>query len=391
MKNSLLLLIAMAGWISVRAPAQTNFQSGHIHKLKDVKIYEDRAFHSAFPSVVRRPDGELIVAFRRAPDWRQMGEGSYTHLDAKSQLVCVRSRDGGNHWTTEPQLIYADPFGGSQDPCLLQLTDGSILCSSYGWACLKTNLIARLKQPVVYQNQFVFMGGYLLRSENGGASWSAPILPPAVKGEARLNLFGQLCPAFNRGAMVEGKNGLLYWAVVRHDAKESNKTSTHLLISKDRGKSWSYSCVIAEDERIAFNETSLYQTPKGDLVAFMRTAGDDDHTCIARSTDGGKSFQKWEDAGFQGHPHHALCLPDNRVLLVYGYRHPPCGIRARLLDPECTNIATAEETILRDDGGGFDLGYPWSVLVDGDRVLVVYYFNVANGVRYIAGTFVSVE
>ncbi|MGI6519503.1 MAG: hypothetical protein ACOX2D_00010 [Fermentimonas sp.] len=32
----------------------------------------------------------------------------------------VRSRDGET-WTTEPELIYAHPFGGSQDPCLLRL------------------------------------------------------------------------------------------------------------------------------------------------------------------------------------------------------------------------------------------------------------------------------
>jgi len=84
----------------------------------------------------------------------------------------------------------------------------------------------------------------------------------------------------------------------------------------------------------------LFETcKKGDLVAFMRTADLDDHTAVARSTDHGKSFQPWQDTGFQGHPHYALRLPDKRVLLVYGYRHPPFGVRARILDPECTNAA----------------------------------------------------
>ena len=136
------------------------------------------------------------------------------------------------------------------------------------------------------------------------------------------------------------------------------------------------------------------RTPIDSIGAWPR-GGDastrqNDHTCIARSSDHGRSFQ-WEDAGFQGHPHHALRLPDQRVLLVYGYRHPPFGIRARVLDPECRNVAGAEEIVLRDDGGNGDLGYPWATLVSRDRVLVVYYFNRANGTRHIAGTFLQIR
>ncbi len=89
-------------------------------------------------------------------------------------------------------------------------------------------------------------------------------------------------------------------------------------------------CPIAKDENASFNETSLYETPQGDLIAFLRTADFHDATVVARSTDGGKSFQPWRDSGFQGHPHFALRLPDKQVLLIYGYRHQPYGIRARV-------------------------------------------------------------
>lgn len=123
----------------------------------------------------------------------------------------------------------------------------------------------------------------------------------------------------------------------------------------------------------------------------MRTDGFDDHTAIARSTDGGKSFQPWEDTGFQGHPHYSLRLPDKRVLLVYGYRHTPFGIRARILNPECTDAKSAQEIVLRDDGGNGDLGYPWATMISKNRALVVYYFNQANGTRHIAGTVVGLD
>jgi sialidase-1 len=161
------------------------------------------------------------------------------------------------------------------------------------------------------------------------------------------------------------------------------------MISTDRGVTWQYSCPIASDPKIEFNETSMYETPKGDLVAFVRTANFNDHTVIARSADGGKSFARWQDAGFQGHPHHALRLPDNRVWLVYGYRHAPYGIRARVLNAECTDFPAAPEIVLRDDGGNGDLGYPWSATLPGGKVLSVYYFNRGDGTRSIAGTMVA--
>lgn len=66
-----------------------------IRKLKDVVVYQDDQFYSAFPSIVRRRDGELLVAFRRAPDRRRLGENNISHTDPNSYLVLVRSRDDG--------------------------------------------------------------------------------------------------------------------------------------------------------------------------------------------------------------------------------------------------------------------------------------------------------
>ena len=375
--------------------ANTNFAKDkdapdQIRKIEDIVIYKNDKFHSAFPSIVRRPNGDLLVAFRRAPDWRPLGAKSYTHTDPNSYLVLTSSTDDGKTWS-EPKLFSAHPWGGSQDPCMVQLRDNSLLCASYAWAWVPTNVFPKLKQPVLNHGNFAFLGGYILRSKDGGDSWDEPIVPPPCKDESSFDIFGNPTPAYNRGAMCEGKDGRLFWVVAKNDSFKPRLTSTHLMISEDKGTTWKYSCPVAKDGKVTFNETSIYETPKGDLVAFMRTAEFDDHTVIARSTDGGKSFQQWEDTGFQGHPHYALRLPDKRVLLVYGYRHAPIGIRARVLDAECSNIKTAEEIILRDDGGSGDIGYPWATMISKDRALVVYYFNQADGTRYIAGTIVAVD
>jgi hypothetical protein len=107
-----------------------------------------------------------------------------------------------------------------------------------------------------------------------------------------------------------------------------------------------------------------------------------------RSTDHG---QRWKldgtpapDTG-EGNPPSMIRLQDGRVCLTYGYRAVPFGIRARLSrdggrkwDPEI---------ILRDDGGGRDIGYPRTVQrPDGKLVTVYYYHDTLQGDRYVAAT-----
>ncbi len=376
------LILASIGYTCFSQKAKPEIQ-----KVKDIVIYQDPMFYSSFPSIVKRPDGEFLVAFRRAPDRQVFSEASTNHVDPNSYLVMVRSKDGA-HWTQEPELLYAHPFGGSQDPCMLQLKDGTILCTSYGWAFVRPKGLENMKKPyTLVKDEVVFLGGYLLRSMDGGHTWEKPIYPPHVPVDINFNALGQPVPAYNRGGLYEGKNGDVYWIVAASDS--TKRTSNHLLKSTDKGLTWQYMSLVAKDGDAAFNEASVYETPKGDIVGFLRTSGMNDQACIARSTDGGKSFE-WEPMGFQGHPINALKLPDDRVLLTYGYRHKPYGIRARILNAECTNFKSVKEFVLRSDGGGTDIGYTWPVQLDQDHVLVVYYFNIDDGTRHIAGTIIKI-
>ena len=362
-------------------------------KNENVIIYSDENYYSAFPSVVSRADGELIVAFRRAPDRRKQFATRTSHTDPNSYLVLVRSGDGGRNWSEEPELIYAHPFGGSQDPCMVQLDDGSLLVTSYAWMLLPEEGIEHQSQlkdrrgPGVFGWTFTFLGGYLLKSHDAGRRWNGPFYPPQLENETSY-FPGIQVPAMNRGAMVQARDGILYWVACRTPKKNTSHPVLDLLVSKDRGVNWEYLSPVASDDRSGFNETSLVETRNGDLVAFVRTESLDDHGVIVRSTNLGKDWEPWQDMGIIGHPYHGLRLPDDRIFLVYGYRHEPYGIRARVLDPDCTDFS-GEEIVLRDDGGTRDLGYPWSCLTEDGRILVVYYINQNNGTRQIAGTFVA--
>lgn len=153
-----------------------------VKKIKDVIIYKDTMFYSAFPSAVKLSNGEILVSFRRAPDRKVFKEKKNNHLDPNSYLVVVRSKDG-EHWTKEPELLYAHPFGGSQDPCLLKLKDGTLLCASYLWTFIRPDGLAVLKKPFVQNTDAVFAGGYLLRSYDDGRTWNDLIIPCSVPSE----------------------------------------------------------------------------------------------------------------------------------------------------------------------------------------------------------------
>jgi len=361
-----------------------------MRKLEDIIIYSDEAFYAAFPSIVSRPGGELLVAFRRAPDRRKFFAPGCTHTDPNSYLVLVRSPDQGRTWS-EPSLIYAHPFGGSQDPCMVQLDDGSLLVSSYAWMWVPAEgadrTLSERGTGRVYGATFTFLGGYLMRSTDNGRTWQGPIVPPQIDDEA-VYFPDVPIPAMNRGAMVQARDGNLYWAVARSPENSPGQTALDLLVSEDRGLTWEHRGGIAADDAVVFNETSLVETASGDLVGFVRTAKFEDHGVVIRSRDIGKTWEPWQDTGIVGHPHHVLRLPDDRVFVLYGYRHQPYGIRARVLDPDCTAFDT-EEIVLRDDGGSGDLGYPWSCLTADGRILCVYYFNQKDGTRHIAGTFLE--
>lgn len=383
---ALLLTLLSTGWVG--AQTKDDYPAG-VRKVKDIMIYENADFHNAFPSVVKKKDGEFFLAFRRAPNRKLFGEKGTNHVDPNSYLVAVRSKDGEN-WSKEPELIYSHAFGGSQDPCLLLLRDGSMLCASYGWAFVRQDGYANLKKPYFKAGEATFLGGYIVRSTDGAKTWKGPIYPPHISQETNYSALGNPIPAYNRGAMYEAKDGRILWIVAAHDQETPHKTSNFLLVSNDKGLTWNYTAPVAVDDKASFNEASVYETPKGDIVGFLRTAEMDDQACIARSTDGGKTF-KWEKMGFQGHPLQALRLPDNRVLISYGYRHKPFGIRARILNAECTDFATAPEIILRTDGGTTDLGYPWAVQLDKNKVLVSYYYNLTGGMQHIAGTILEID
>jgi hypothetical protein len=114
-------------------------------------------------------------------------------------------------------------------------------------------------------------------------------------------------------------------------------------------------------------------------------------TELHASDDGGRTWGFVSRVNDFGAPGSLVRMQDGRLVMVYGYRLPPYGVRAVVSEDE--GRSWGPEIIVRDDGGSWDLGYPNAVESARGRVMAVYYFNSRHdkvqadgGVRHIART-----
>lgn len=142
-----------------------------------------------------------------------------------------------------------------------------------------------------------------------------------------------------------------------------------------------------------------YMLPNGRMLCAMRSQRDPRGimwTELHASDDRGRTWQFLSRVNDFGAPGSLVQLPDGRLVMVYGYRLMPAGIRATVSEDQ--GRTWGPELIIRDDGGSWDLGYPNAWVTDDGRVGVIYYFNSKNdriqangGVRHIARSIFSVD
>ncbi|GAA3399674.1 sialidase family protein [Paenibacillus hodogayensis] len=348
-------------------------------------VYQD-SHYNAFPSVVWNDEGKLVAAFRQAPD-RQAGYG-LDHLDPSSKAVTVTSEDGVI-WSERTTILYDDFFYGVQDPCLNVLGDGTVFATCFMW---KVAEIADVPDHPDYTHKAFGrwagnpVGSYTLRSADGGKTWDQPIAVDL----GRLYIRGN-CVEMNDGAILAP----FYFQI---------SGGWHVVVArtKDRGGSWERIANLEPEAGYGLFEPNLYLTPAGKLVLLIRChktkpePGDGEQIyplVTAESTDGGVTWSRPVKRNFfSPNPFHALRLRSGHMLLTYGYRSKPYGIRAVMLDPECENWHDAREIVIRDDGHGWDIGYTSAVQLKDGRVLIAYYYSKKGETnRYIASTICELE
>lgn len=356
-------------------------------------LYREAGTYASFPSLCARPDGGLWLAFRRAPDHRVLqphaaGFDDVDHLDARSHIALLAlDRSGAPHGAI--RVVPPDTAACDQDPNLLRLRDGRVLLTGFGYYPLPSVLAAPLVEEGALAMRlresdiaYFFWGGYARHSDDDGASWSphgflpaATFRPPVVPG-VRAWHGGAI-----RGRAVELADGTVLQAAYAGNRDTNWCLASELWATTDRGATWTRRGNIAFDPKgeIGFCETGLVLLPDGTLLALHRTTGVGGRIATSRSRDGGTS---WEDARVHhpvGHPCDACVLADGRVLVVFGYRSRPFGLRACFWRDD----ALQDEMVLVDDVPSPDLGYPWvEPLADGGA-LAAFYCADRDGVRGI--------
>ena len=86
-----------------------------------------------------------------------------------------------------------------------------------------------------------------------------------------------------------------------------------------------------------------------------------------------------------GNPPSLVQLKDGRLVVTYGYRSIPYGIRAKI--SKDAGKTWGPEIGLRLDGRSWDLGYPRSLVrPDGDIVTVYYFSSEQHAELHIAAS-----
>jgi hypothetical protein len=207
------------------------------------------------------------------------------------------------------------------------------------------------------------------------------------RGPFKLPLFGNSGVMARTDYVVNGPHDcLLFLTAAKSTGGEGRPFCAR---TTDGGKTWNFVSWIADEPPGYSIMPSSVRLSGHGLFSSVRVR-DGDKSWIEGyfSPDDGEHWvqrvKPVADTG-EGNPPALLKLNDGRLCIVYGVRSAPFGMRARVSRDE--GQSWGPEIMLRDDGGGRDLGYPRAVQRADGKVVAVYYFNDdPMKTRYIVAT-----
>ena len=349
-----------------------------ISSAEQVVVFRQRGVYAPFPSLSWDPEtGWLYTSFSK-----KLVVTHHETLDStRGQMV---SRDGGRTWEEVERI--PDRAVGPRPGDTFKAADGALVRIGQNWrrwfppeqrATYEGKY--NIETPGTYKPDWfaINSGGFLARSEDAGKTWQKSEI-------AELDTYVSCSSPWSTVQLRDGR--VLRAFMVRTGKDDSG--AVFVTTTQDGRRATAVRVMSDPEAKLHFTEETLvHETGAGVIWLLTRVEGGDDQLWQALSRDGGRSWTA-APSGIVGHPPSGMVrLADGRLVLTYGYRHAPFGVRAVISADDGLTWDTDHVIVLRNDGAGYDLGYPVStVLPDGTIVTLYYFTDRAEGITHIACT-----
>lgn len=316
-------------------------------------------------------------------------KGSGQHaLDQAAPLLPeqARSTDGGVTWTIEKGKLAAP--GG--DASKWNFAVRALTPAQYREIWQKTPALPAAVDftgpgfaALMRYTSTHFGSSYIYYTADKGRTWAGPYRFPdfgfkvvaarpcfMVESASTMSMFITVntwdrgSPGYDdekgaRTVMVKTADGGLNWRLIGRSGRNPGPDS-----SPDAG--------------FSIMPAGLRLSPTTYIQATREWGGTKDNRCwveVWRTDDTGANWRKLSEVGVNGSstPPSLLRLPNGHIVVTYGYRTAPAGVRARISRDQCATWSN--EFVIRKDGGTFDLGYTRDVLRGDGKIVTAYYFN----------------
>lgn len=363
---------------------------------KTIVVHKVPHTYCSHPCVARLANGDWLVAFGESIERRPF---LHPPSDPRFLNLLVRSRDEGETWE-EPRVIPSYDWYGVETPGIAQISSGEVLLNQWRFLWYPLELARKLWSRGEGEF-FVTADGHRWHPARTEEDWRAHVFPYArADGGAYVHISTDdghtwdfpvrldVAPyrgAFSPRGAIELEGGDLILALGSHDYDPL--AACFVVRSRDRGRSWEKPVEAARASGLVFSEPSAVAAGNGRLLLFAREEITG-HIHQSESGDRGRTWSPPRRLLLWGCPTHAIGLADGRLLIVYGCRRDPFGIRAAVSEDE--GRSWGEEIVIRDDLPNENLGYPSAIEYAPGKLFVVYYAEDADGVTFIQGTYFEV-
>lgn len=362
------LAMGAAAAVARAASARADAPPMEVLDVKTISWLSER--YHGWPTVARRKNGQLLLTY---------SGGREGHVCPFGRVEMMTSNDAGQTWTFPRVLL--DSAIDDRDSGVLETAQGTLLVTTFTSLAYQSILenaeaardtdgawpedrLARwqaVHRRLDAKHRESDLGVWMLRSTNGGVTWSA-----------RYD-----CLVNSPHGPIQLEDGRLLYA--GKDLWRGGRVG--FCQSTDDGVSWEWLATLPVregDNSENYHELHVVECPSGRLVAQIRNhnSANSRETLQSESEDGGHTWSVPHAIGVWGLPSHLLRLEDGRLLMTYGHRREPFGCQARISDDEGRNWS--EAMILYGDGAGGDLGYPSTVELADSTLLSVWYELMAG-------------